>query len=52
ILAALKRINYQGWTSVFMHPTPRGIPIMDTAAAVTQEIIRAQEYLERCLAKS
>ena len=52
IVAALKRANYQGWTSVFMHPTPRGIPIMDTAAEVTQEIIRAQKYLAECLAKA
>ena len=52
ILAALKRIGYPGWTSVFMHPTPRGIPIMDTAAEVTAEIIRAQKHLEGCLAKA
>jgi len=51
ILAALKKIDYKGWTSVFMHPTPRGIPIMDTAAEVTAEIIKAQKYLETCLAK-
>ena len=52
ILAALKRINYPGWTSVFMHPTPRGIPIMDTAAEVTAEILRAQKHLEGCLARA
>jgi len=52
IMAALKRINYKGWTSVFMHPTPRGIPIMDTAAEVTAEIVRAQKYLEACLANA
>lgn len=51
ILAALKKIDYQGWTCVFMHPTPRGIPIMDTAAEVTQEILRAQQYLQDGLAK-
>jgi sugar phosphate isomerase/epimerase len=48
LMAALRRIDYKGWTSVFMHPTPRGIPIMDTAAEVTAEIIRAQEYLKQC----
>ncbi len=51
LMAALKRINYQGWSSVFMHPTPRGIPIMDTAAEVTAEIVKAQKYLEACLEK-
>ncbi|MDP6777308.1 MAG: TIM barrel protein, partial [Candidatus Latescibacteria bacterium] len=35
ILAALKRIGYTGWTEIFMHPVPRGIPILDTAAEVT-----------------
>ena len=52
IVAALKKADYKGWTSVFMHPTPRGIPIMDTAAEVTAEIVRAQKYLEKCLAKT
>jgi len=46
ILAALRRIDYKGWTSVFMHPVPRGIPILPTAAEVTAEILRAQRYLE------
>ena len=46
ILAALKRIGYAGWTEIFMHPVPRGIPIMDTAAEVTAEINRARDYLE------
>ncbi|MBW8040947.1 MAG: sugar phosphate isomerase/epimerase [Planctomycetes bacterium] len=52
IVAALKEINYKGWTEVFMHPVPRGIPIMPTTAEVTAEINRARDYLERCLRKS
>ena len=52
ILAALKKINYQGWTSVFMHPVPRGIPILPTAGQVTAEILRARKYLQDCLAKA
>ena len=51
ILAALKKINYGGWTEVFMHPVPRGIPIMPTATEVTAQINRARNYLERCLSK-
>jgi sugar phosphate isomerase/epimerase len=46
ILAALKRIGYQGWTEIFMHPVPRGIPILETAGQVTEEINRARKYLE------
>ena len=49
IIAALKKINYKGWTEVFMHPVPRGIPILPTAAEVTAEINRARNYLETCL---
>ncbi|MCA9073930.1 MAG: sugar phosphate isomerase/epimerase [Planctomycetaceae bacterium] len=51
ILSALKDINYQGRTEIFMHPVPRGIPILDTTEAVTAEINAARSYLEECLAK-
>jgi sugar phosphate isomerase/epimerase len=49
LLAALKKIQYRGWTEVFMHPTPRGIPILPTVAEVTAEINRARSYLQDCL---
>ncbi len=45
IVAALATINFQGWTEVFMHPVPRGIPILPTASAVTTEINRNREHL-------
>ncbi len=48
LLAALKQINFQGWTEVFMHPVPRGIPILEPTSAVTEEINRARRYLETC----
>jgi sugar phosphate isomerase/epimerase len=48
LLAALQKIGYQGWTEIFMHPTPRGIPILETIAEVTSEINRAGAYLEKC----
>jgi sugar phosphate isomerase/epimerase len=49
LLAALKKINYRGWTEIFMHPVPRGIPILETTGQVTAEINRARQYLEGCL---
>ena len=52
ILAALRKIDYRGWTEIFMHPVPRGIPILDTTAKVTAEINRARRYLEERLAKA
>jgi len=49
IVAALKKINYDGFTEIFMHPVPRGIPILPTATEVTAEINRARGYLESLL---
>jgi sugar phosphate isomerase/epimerase len=49
LLAALKDINYAGWTEIFMHPVPRGAPILDTTEAITREINRSREYLTTCL---
>ncbi|MCB1211643.1 MAG: sugar phosphate isomerase/epimerase [Verrucomicrobiales bacterium] len=46
-LAALKQINFTGPTEIFMHPTPRGIPIMPTLAESTAEMIRGREHLDK-----
>ena len=51
IVGSLKKTNFQGWTEIFMHPVPRGIPILETAEKVTAEINRARRYLESCLAR-
>lgn len=45
LMKALAEINFQGWTSIFMHPVPRGIPILETTEKVTEEINRARAYL-------
>ncbi|MBI5396241.1 MAG: sugar phosphate isomerase/epimerase [Verrucomicrobia bacterium] len=52
IVAALRKINYRGWTSVFMHPTPRGIPILPTAGEVTAAVNATRKHLADCLAKA
>ena len=46
MVAALKDTRYSGFVSIFMHPVPRGIPILDSTTAVTREINRARSYLE------
>jgi sugar phosphate isomerase/epimerase len=46
LVAALRKIGYGGWTEIFMHPTPRGIPILATTAEVTAEIHQARKYLD------
>lgn len=52
LIKALKEIKYTGFTEIFMHPTPRGIPILPTAAEVTAEINNARAYLEKCVAEA
>lgn len=49
ILAALRKIGYQGWTEIFMHPVPRGVPILPTATEITAEINRARTYLDKAV---
>ncbi len=46
LLQALKAINFTGPTEIFMHPTPRGVPILPTAAETTAEIGRAKQHLD------
>ena len=48
IVRALGAIAYKGYTEIFMHPVPRGIPILPTVQAITDEINRARAYLESC----
>lgn len=52
ILAALKKVNYGGYTEIFMHPVPRGVPILASNEAITKEINRSRDYLEACLKKT
>ena len=47
LISALKSTDYSGWTEIFMHPVPRGIPILDSTEAVTAEINRSRRYLEK-----
>lgn len=51
LLSALSEIKYQGWTEIFMHPFPRGIPVLPSTAAVSAEINRSRNYLQDCLDK-
>lgn len=45
-LRAMRRMNYRGFVEVFMHPVPRGIPILPTLEASTDEIQRGRAHLE------
>ncbi|HIG31754.1 MAG TPA: sugar phosphate isomerase/epimerase [Verrucomicrobiales bacterium] len=49
VAKALKKIDFSGFTEIFMHPVPRGIPILPTAEETTAEINRGRAYLEKLL---
>lgn len=49
LLGALAEIRFTGPTEIFMHPTPRGFPILETAEKVTAEINHSRDHLEHLL---
>ncbi len=51
ILKALKEVNFQGLSEIFMHPVPRGIPILPSAKEITDVINKSRDYLSECLQK-
>ncbi|MGB4728770.1 MAG: sugar phosphate isomerase/epimerase family protein [Thermogutta sp.] len=51
LLAALRDIKYSGYSSIFMHPYPRGRPIRENISLVTSEVLQAKSYLEQCFAQ-
>ena len=47
LVETLAKIDFGGWTEIFMHPYPRGIPILDSVDQVTAEINRSRTYLTK-----
>lgn len=45
-LQALKEIRYAGQTEVFMHPVPRGVPVLPTTEQTTDVINESRAYLD------
>jgi len=45
LMRQLAAMRFAGPVEIFMHPVPRGVPILDTVPAVTAEINRARAYL-------
>ena len=52
IVAAMKEIAFDGLAEIFMHPTPRGTPMLPTAPEITDAINKSRAYIDECLAKS
>jgi sugar phosphate isomerase/epimerase len=51
ILKSLKEIGFNGLSEIFMHPVPRGIPVMPTADEINELIKSSRGYLSKCLAR-
>jgi sugar phosphate isomerase/epimerase len=51
IIAALKEIHFDGLAEIFMHPVPRGIPVLPTAEEINAVINKSRAYLTECLNK-
>ena len=49
IVKALVDIRYSGYVEIFMHPTPRGIPVLPTVAEISAVLNRSRDYVARCL---
>ena len=45
IVKALKEIDYTGYCEIFMHPVPRGVPILPTAKEITAAINQSRAYI-------
>jgi sugar phosphate isomerase/epimerase len=46
LLEVLRTNQYAGWTEIFMHPFPRGIPILADLNLAAEELQNAKNYLE------
>lgn len=49
ILAAMKAVGFAGYVEIFMHPTPRGLPILPTAGEITKVVNQSRDHIEGLL---
>ena len=52
IVKALKEIRYTGYCEIFMHPVPRGVPVLPTAKEITAAINKSRAYIDACLSEA
>ncbi len=52
ILQALRDIAFSGVAEIFMHPTPRGTPVLDSAEAITSTINDSRKYISKCISRT
>lgn len=49
ILTALRDVGFTGYVENFMHPTPRGVPMLPTAGEITAAINKSRDHIEGLL---
>ncbi|MEI6248824.1 MAG: sugar phosphate isomerase/epimerase, partial [Verrucomicrobiota bacterium] len=49
VVKALRDARFKGVAEIFMHPTPRGIPILPTVGEVTAAVNKSRAYLDKCI---
>lgn len=49
IVRALKEIDFDGYAEIFMHPTPRGVPVLDTVEEISELINESRIFVDQCL---
>ncbi len=52
IVSALRDIRFTGLAEIFMHPVPRGIPILPTVPEITAAVNKSRAYIARCIAET
>lgn len=50
LMRELAAVRFAGPVEIFMHPVPRGVPILDSVAEITAEVNRARDHLLATLA--
>ena len=51
LMRELAAMNFPGPVEIFMHPVPRGVPILGSVAEITAEVNRARDHLLAAVAK-
>ncbi len=49
VVAALRDVGFAGYAEIFMHPVPRGIPILPSVAEISAAINTSRAYIGGCL---
>lgn len=51
LLQAMRQIGFSGYAEIFMHPTPRGGPVLPTPAEITAVINESRQHIDQLLAQ-